>query len=243
MNRTRFNFILSLQADEDTHFKMHKLDGSSTLIEIEDLGAQGSVIVLDLDNNRYRAIEKDLTFYEVPSDFDAVRSGYKKKDIRPGCTILVYGKEATYNPKLHFWVNEKACWVNLGTNPEAYDESRGGITVTINADMMNFFKTDVKSALEAIAGKMGKKGENLFKKGELKNRKGVVATDLTKEGGLQITIDGLMVKKVVEYTLNRISDAASIISFFISSGFEKKIKEEAERLENFIDERDEFLGK
>ena len=65
----------------------------------------------------------------------------------------------------------------------------------------------------------------------------------TEEGGLQITIDGLMVKKVVEYTVNRISDAASIISFFISSGFEKKIKEEAERLESFIDERDEFLGK
>ena len=60
---------------------------------------------------------------------------------------------------------------------------------------------------------------------------------------VEITIDGLMVKKVVEYTLNRISDAASIISFFISSGFEKKIKEEAERLENFIDERDEILGK
>ena len=243
MNRTRFKSIFDLQTKKGARFKMHKLDGSCTLIEIEDLGAQGSVIVLDLDSNRYRAIEKDLTFYEVPSDFDAIRSGYKKKDIRPGCTILVYGKEATYNPKLHFWVNEKSCWVSLGANPEAYDESRGGITVTINADMMNFFKTDVKSALEAIAGKMGKKGENLFKKGELKNRKGVVATDLTEEGGLQITIDGLMVKKVVEYTLNRISDAASIISFFISSGFEKKIKEEAERLESFIDERDEFLGK
>lgn len=243
MNRTRFNSIFDLQTDEDTHFKMHKLDGSSTLIKIEDLGAQGSVIVLDLDSNRYRAIEKDLTFYEVPSDFDAVTSGYKKKDIRSGCTILVYGKEVTYNPKLHFWVNEKSCWVSLGANPEAYDESRGGITVTINADLMKFFKTDVKTALEAIAGKMGKKGENLFKKDEPKNRKGVVATDLTEEGGLQITIDGLVVKKVVEYTLNRISDAASIISFFISSGFEKKIKEEAERLESFIDERNEFLGK
>jgi hypothetical protein len=241
MNRTRFNFILSLQADEDTHFKMHKLDGSSTLIKIEDLGARGSVIVLDLNGNRYRAIEKNLTFYEVPSDFGSVKG--KKADIKPGCTILVYGKKESYNPKLHFWIKEKACWVNLGTNPEAYDESRGGITVTINADMMKFFKTDVKTALEAIAEKMGKKGENLFKKGELKNRKGVVATDLTEEGGLQITIDGLVVKKVVEYTLNRISDAASIISFFISSGFEKKIKEEAERLENFIDERDEFLGK
>ena len=243
MNRTRFNFIFSLQADEDTHFRMHKLNGSRALVKIEDLGTQGTVIVLDTDGNRYRAAEKDLTFYEVPSDFDAVTSGYKKKDIRPGCTILVYGKEAAYNPNLHFWIRAKACWVNLGTNPEAYDESRGGITVTINADMMKFFKTDVKTALEAIAGKMGKKGENLFKKGEPKNRNGVVATDLTEEGGLQITIDGLVVKKVVEYTLNRISDAASIISFFISSGFEKKIKEEAERLENFIDERDEFLGK
>ena len=61
MNRTRFNFILSLQTDKDAHFKMHKLDGSSTLVEIEDLGARGSVIVLDLDGNRYRAIEKNLT--------------------------------------------------------------------------------------------------------------------------------------------------------------------------------------
>ncbi len=241
MNRTRFNCIFDLQTEKGARFTMHKLNGFYTLVKIEDLGTQGSVIVLDLDENRYLAIEKDLTFYEVPSDFGSVKG--KKAGIKPGCTILVYGKEVTYNPKQHFWVNEKCCWVSLGANPEAYDESRGGITVTINADMMNFFKTDVKSALEAIAGKMGKKGENLFKKGELKNRKGVVATDLTEEGGLQITIDGLMVKKVVEYTLNRISDAASIISFFISSGFEKKIKEEAERLESFIDERDEFLGK
>lgn len=241
MNRTQFNSIFDLQSEKDTHFRMHKLNGSRTLVKIEDLGTQGTVIVLDVDGNRYRAIEKDLTFYEVPSDFGSVKG--KKANIKPGCTILVYGKKESYNPKLHFWVNEKSRWVSLGTNPEVYDESRGGITVTINADMMKFFKTDVKTALEAIAGKMGKKGENLFKKGELKNRKGVVATDLTEEGGLQITIDGLMVKKVVEYTLNRISDAASIISFFISSGFEKKIKEEAERLESFIDERDEFLGK
>lgn len=241
MNRTRFNSIFDLQTEKGDRFTMHKLNGSYTLVKVEDLGTQGSVIVLDLGENRYRAIEKDLVFYEVPSDLGAVKG--KKADIKPGCSILVYGKEESYNPKLHFWVNEKSCWVNLGGVPEAYDESRGGITVTINADMMNFFKTDVKSALEAIAGKLGKKGENLFKKGELKNRKGVVATDLTEEGGLQITIDGLMVKKVVEYTVNRISDAASIISFFISSGFEKKIKEEAERLESFIDERDEFLGK
>ncbi len=240
MNRTKFNRAFAIQTEENTQFLMHELNGHSRTVKIEDLGTKGTVHVIDKEGKRFRAIEKLLTFYEVPQP---------DMQIATGATILVNGEEQAYDPEIHFWIERKAMWINLdaasaGNSKEVKQPFAAGISIQISPHLVKFFTTDVKSSMLTIAGKMGKPTEKLFVKAKAQTEvKGIIEMKRPEDGGVEISIDGLTIKKVTTYLLNRISDVASIVGFFIASGFEEKIEKETKELKKFMDDRDEHLGK
>lgn len=240
MNRTSFNAALELQISKNTQFCIQLLNGSVDFVKVEDLGTKGTVHVISKDGNRYRAIEKLLSFYEVPGDF----GDSMNPEIRKDAVILVDGQEEKYDADTHFWIAPKAMWVSINANKEAQAPFTAGIRIQISSDLVDFLNTDVRAAVMNIAGKIGKAKVDGLSKVQIKEGSfGLTKVMQHGDKTVEISIDSLAIKKATTYILRRFDDMAAAIGFFMSTGVVEKFKAETKELEVFMKAREDHLGK